>query len=956
MGPGGNDIIGRDAELAALSSIFDEARAGRGGVVLVSGEAGVGISRLAGDAIARSGFQVLVGRAREDAAPSYAPLAAALRGCLRGGTQPEDCGPLAEHLALILPELGAAPGKTDPGTLVEAIAGALSTQSRRFPTTLFLDDLQWADNATLELIPYLDERLRDERLLVVATVQSDEIGRGHPVRRMRGALRRARRLREVAVEPLGTGDTARLVERVIGAVPSPGLVRTIHARTRGFPFYVEELARVLVSAGQLVGGDDGMALASGGRVPVPESVRDAVLLTLDGLSDDARSLLHTAAVGGAEFDLALVCGIAGSDAGLDELTDAGLVREIEPGRGAFRHALVREAVAAEVGWSRRRALHRALAGALEKSGASPEAVAGHWLEAGEHAAARVALLRSAERSCRLHAYRDATAALSRALEVWPEDEDEDERVGALERLAHCAQVSGQLADAVHALDEMLSTAAIAVDDVRRAEVLRAKATVCQMQGAWEGAVESRRAAAQAFETAAVPGEAAVEWLVLAGRYTAALLLDAALDTVRTAATLADGAARWDVKARALGLEGNLLAMAGDYDAGRERVREGLSLALAHNFTEAAAEVYRRLGSVHEYRSDYGEARDAYFTAVDYCRTQGMDAAEHTCLGCLSYIVLRTGEWKRALEVCRELVERDDTAATIAIADGVAGIIRAHRGEMRQAKRLLKSSLETARRYELAAVEMSDLYSLAVVAEYEGEDNDAAAYYRRMIERWRRTNERHDIIPWLCWAATFSGERGDESEVAACAEILALVASESANAEALAGLAYVLGEAALVQGKAGDAATHFEQSLAHVEKLELPLEQALTQYRLGVALRRAGRGRDAAARMTGAYRIARKLGARPLAARIAASLAEMGERVEEGRHPEPSARERRGGLTRRQVEIAGLISEGLTNKEIAHRLYLSPRTVDMHVSNLLDRLDCRSRTEAAQKARDLGIIE
>jgi ATP/maltotriose-dependent transcriptional regulator MalT len=386
------------------------------------------------------------------------------------------------------------------------------------------------------------------------------------------------------------------------------------------------------------------------------------------------------------------------------------------------------------------------------------------------------------------------------------------------------------------------------------------------------------------------------------------------------------------------------------------VHEALSLALEHNLTDAASEVYRRLGSVHEYASDYAGARDAYATAIDYCRTRGLDEAEHTCLGCVSYIVLRTGEWKRALEVCREIADQDDDPGARAIADSVTGIIRAHRGETRRARRLLQSSLEASRRFNVAVMELVNLYGLAVVSEYEGDAPATSRWYRLLIDRWRTTQERHDVIPWMCWGATFFAGQEAEAEVTECAEVLASIASHSGNPEAMAGLAYVLGEAALLRDRADEAIEKFQQSLSHIEKLEVPLEHSLTQYRLGTALARAGRRDDAVAQESAAYRIARKLGARPLAGRIAEALAGLGERIEEGRHPEETARRRRGGLTRRQVEIVRLIATGLTNKEIAHDLYLSPRTVDMHVSNILDRLDCRSRTEASQRARDLGIID
>lgn len=949
-------IIGREPELSVLADAFARAREGRGGITLVSGEAGVGITRLAEEAIARSGCTPLVGRAREGATPSFGPVTSVLRACLRMREDARDLGPLAEHLALLLPELGGSPASTDPDTLAEAIAAALAAQARRQPTVVFLDDLQWSDNATLELLPYIDERLRDDRLLTLATYRSDEIYRGHPVRRLRSSLRRARRLHEVEVGPLSLQDARVLVERVIGARPGAELNELVYRQTQGFPLYVEELAGALVARGRLQAGTDGLELVPGEAVPVPESVRDAVLLKLDGLSEAARAWLDVAAVAGADFDLSLVCDLAGDEEGLDELLAAGMIREIESGRGAFRHALTREAVLSEITWSRRRALNREVAEALDASGAPPEVVAEHWLEARAHAAARRALLASAELSCRLHAYRDAAAAVDRALQVWPDGEDDDGRVDALERLAHCAQVSGQWSDAVRALREVVASAAVSTDVPRKAEALRALATVHQLQGAWEHSVEARRQSAAEFEAAGLPGEAAVEWLALAGRYTAALYYDAALEAARTAKGLAEASGRWDAKARALGLEGNLLAMKGDCEAGRERVHAGLSLALERNLTEAASEIYRRLGSVHEFSSDYSGARDAYFTAVNYCRTQGIDSAAHTCLGCVSYIVYRTGEWKRTLEVCREILEADDNPAARAIADGVAGLVRAHRGETKQARKLLQSSLDIARRYELGAMELIDLYALAVVGENDDDPDAAEGFYRQLFERWKTTEERHDAIPWLCWAATFFCERGFERETTMCAEELASIASESNNVEALAGLAYALGETALVQNKPDEAAKQFEQSIARMEKLEVPLEQALAQYRLGVALRRARRGRDAVARLTSAYRLARKLGARPLAARAAAVLDELGERVEEGRHPEPAAKVQRGGLTRRQVEIARLIAAGHTNKEIAHQLYLSPRTVDMHVSNILDRLDCRSRTEAAQRARDLGLLD
>jgi DNA-binding NarL/FixJ family response regulator len=951
-------LIGREAESEALLRLCETTRSGTGNTVLVAGETGVGVTRLLRETLGRSGLAVFTGRAREEATPPYGPFMTVLRGCLRAVPGlPDQCGPLAGHLAALLPELGPPPQETDPETLVEAVSCALSAMSSHAPASLFLDDLHWADNATLELIPRLDEQLQHKPVLIVAAFRGDEITRVHPVRRLRHALRRAGRLNEITVGPLDAGGSAALVASILGSKPSPALARLIFDRTRGIPLYIEELTSALKQGRLLQNGPDGPELPAGEDVPVPEGIRDAVIMRLESLSPQARGLVDAAAVAGAEFDLDLVAGIAGAGTGFDELRRRGLIDVDQSGRGSFRHTIVRDAVRDEIGWSRRRSLHHDTAAALQQTNTSPEVVAEHWLSAKEPERARLSLLQAADFSCRVHAYRDAARAANRALELWPAGEDETGRVDALTRYARCAQLSGQLNDAVKALREVLASKLAGGDPAFRAEALRSLATVHQVQGAWEQTVETRRDSAVAFEQAGQPAEAAVEWLALAGRYTAALFYESALEATRTAARLADGVGNWDTKSRAMGLEGNILAMQGKRDEGRARVHEGLSLALEHNLVEAASEVYRRLGSVQDYSSDYRGAVEAYSTAINYCRAQGADEAAFVCLGCVAYIVYRTGDWKRALEICREITDPPQVEPGLqAIADVVTGMVRAFRGETKSARRMIQSSLDISRRFGATAVELAALFALAVTEQNEGNNDEADRGYRSMIERWQQTSERHDIIPCLCWAATFFADRGRVRATTICTEALATIASETGNPEALAGLAHALGEAALLQDKPEEAEQQFGQAVELLSRLDVPLELSLSQFRAGVAMEKNGKQEQAAAALNRAYRLARKLGARPLADRIAAALESAGEKAEEGRHPDAGKTAGRGGLTRRQVEIARLLADGLTNKEIAHRLYLSPRTVDMHVGNILDRLDCRSRTEAARRADELGLLE
>src|SRR5262249_13057220 len=157
-----------------------------------------------------------------------------------------ESGVLAKHLAVLLPELGPAPETVDPLALAEALRAAFAGIASREPTVVFLDDLQWGDDATLELLPSLAASVEDRPLLFLAISRSDEAPRAHPLRRMRAALRRGARLEELVLAPLEQGEAAELAARVVGRSLGPRLAQQIFERTEGMPFFVEELAAALV--------------------------------------------------------------------------------------------------------------------------------------------------------------------------------------------------------------------------------------------------------------------------------------------------------------------------------------------------------------------------------------------------------------------------------------------------------------------------------------------------------------------------------------------------------------------------------------------------------------------------------------------------------------------------------------------------------------------------------------
>ena len=306
-----------------------------------------------------------------------------------------------------------------------------------------------------------------------------------------------------------------------------------------------------------------------------------------------------------------------------------------------------------------------------------------------------------------------------------------------------------------------------------------------------------------------------------------------------------------------------------------------------------------------------------------------------------------------MEICRELIETHEGDGVRVIADGVLGYVRGIRGELGPARRLLSAGLEAARRLDILSMQVDCAAALALVADYDSDRDEALERCRFLLSRWERSEDHHYAIWGLRLAACCSPRRDRADEAHACAQGLTRIATDSGHADALAALAHALGEIALAEGEAELAAEQLGRAVELHRSLRIPAERAQILHRAGVALAAAGERELAIERQAEAYRLARKLGARPLAGRAAAAIEELGESAEQrlGRR----RRRRRRPLSRRELEVVRLVAEGRTNREIAAELFLSPRTIDMHVRNILAKLDCRSRVEASIKAGEAGLL-
>jgi tetratricopeptide (TPR) repeat protein len=441
--PGGGTFVGRERELAALHVALDDALAGRGRLVLVVGEPGIGKTRtvehLAAEA-ARRGCEVLVGRCYEgEGAPVFWPWIQVIRSYIEGrdaDTLRADVGPQAADVADVvrelrerLPDLPTSPALGPEQArfrLFESVTTLLRNAARRRPLALVFDDLHWADRDSLMLLSFLAQDMRQARLLVLGTYRDTEVGRYHPLAETLGDLARHPVYERIRLGGLDERDVARFLELATGTHPLPALVAAAYRQTEGNPLFLAELTRLLVSE-----GSPRPELLSG-RVVIPQGVREVIGRRLGRLSPECSRVLLVAAVVGREFDVKLVERVLGLPATkllevLEEAVALGIVTEerASVGRYRFAHALIRETLYDAMPIPRRVHVHGQMGRALEALYARRleshlDELAHHFFQsAGERNVGRAVgyAMQAARRATALHAHEEAAAHYGRALEV-----------------------------------------------------------------------------------------------------------------------------------------------------------------------------------------------------------------------------------------------------------------------------------------------------------------------------------------------------------------------------------------------------------------------------------------------------------------------------------------------------------------------------------------------------------
>lgn len=977
-------FIGREDELARLTRVLERARAGEARAVLVAGDAGVGKTRMLAEAAGRaveSGMTVLTGHCVDlgDVGLPYLPFTEVL-GVLAADDR--FSATLAGHpvVGRLLGDGGGA--VRDAGSrlqLFEDMAALLADLSEVSSLLLVLEDLHWADQSSRDLLRFLLSRgilqrpaggTPTHRLTLFASYRADDLHRRHPLRPLLAELVRLPGVDRLELRPMPDAEVARLV-RAQRAAPLPeAAVRRIVERAEGNAFYAEEL---LAATADTVPGGSTPASA------VPSGLADVLLIRFEQLSATAQQVLRTAAVARRRVEHELLHDAVGLpeqelESALREAVGRQLLVPGEENTYSFRHALIREAVYADLLPGERVRLHREFARLLAGRGHKAESAAErahHSRESHDLADALAASLEAADHAGRIGAPAEELRHLEAVLDLWSAVPRSALPDGVPDTVTLTLRASAAAAHAgeTHRAVALTRSALARVGSDTDAELaVRVRYTLAGNLIRADSLKAAFTYSSEALDLISAEPESPT-WVWAAATHVKAAHQVGEIEVGRR---IGRQALRVAEKLGVADAQADLLISLTSLEAHNRRTPEGRSRL------REARELARRAGNVPvEMRALFNLAIGSYESGdPDECLTwlsDGLERAEHTGLHyspyALEMLYLRTvvlytlGRWDECVQSAAVEAERLPTASGFAIGPALyVALARGDRTAVERARALLDGPFDWMATL-VAGIVLTDAAAL------RGEPGAAVERVRTTVAALTDDSvaERPNAAVRLAALALsavadaavelrLTGDTAGARRWTDTATELVAVAratatkGEDGERQGPEGLAWLArAEAEWARATSGPDVEAWGKAVAAFGYGDV-YEQARCQLRLAEALVAADRREEAAEQARAARNTADRLGAVPLRDSVDAL-------IRRGRLAEtPPTAAGVPALTARENDVLRLLALGRTNRQIGEELFITGKTASVHVSNILAKLGAASRTEAVALAYREGLIE
>jgi DNA-binding CsgD family transcriptional regulator len=938
-------LVGRDAYLALIETSLAAAAAGAGQLLFVAGEAGIGKTRLLGS-VARhaqaGGFAMARGAAFPGDAQSLAGLLLDLASDLASAAGPALSG-LGQRLTS---RVRAIP--TDAGDahhrrrlLVQDLADLIVTAEPGTPVLLVLEDLHWADELSLDVLGHLAGRLGTRPMLIAGAYRSDELYPQLPMRNLRARLLGQRLAEEIRLPRLGLDQTATMTSATLGRPVPAQVVAAIHERSDGIPLHVEEFLAAI--------GHDALTPQSGAAVQaaaVPDTLGDAVLIRAQRLTALARDVASAAAVIGRSFDFDLLTAV--TEAGPDEV--AGALRELQaahlvlPGADAvtfdFRHALIRDALYADTGLPMRRRLHERVARAAVDRGYRGAFISAHFEQAGDPGLAYEHAAAAAREAAALSAHGEALELYRRAVRSLPAGRPAQDRAALFAALGDEAAATDDNTAAAQAYRTAHELATGAGDARAAAALAPRMVAVAHLLG--EG-LDARMAVLQA----AVDGLDGVagaerERAQLRSAMAAAYMLDRRLDEAIThgersraeSELTGDGETLLNTAVTL----GSVLVFAGRMDEGWRLLEDAVARARAGQQETEAARGYRMIGSAASVLVEYDRAERWLADGIGYAEQVELWNHRHYMASHLAHVQWATGQWDLATQTAQQALADGRGGITTRItAQYVLGYLAMGRGDWDAADGLLREALATGEQMaELQRLSPS-LWGLAEAARCRGDHDAALTLCERGLQASAEVTDAAYLFPYLLTGVRAFLAHNEADAAQAWADRVAAVLAARAIPGTLPAIGHGHGLVLLARGDLPAAHRALAAASAAWRARHRFWEGAWARLDLAAAAAQARRPGEAAVLTSEVRDLAAAAGAATLAGAADRLTASSGR----GRAAEPWY-----PLSAREFEVAQLVAGGLTNRQIAERLVLAPKTVSAHITHILAKLGAARRAEIA----------